>query len=295
VEAARVVDQLSELARQLGAPKLQLAVYHARWCIAHMLGDLATVQTCTQSGMEACGKADFLGTAMTRGCTQSDAHLTNHHAAVCAGFFRGWADGLMGRTDEAKVGLDAAIAHARDVGHVYSLDVALVMSAAALAAAGEPNTTRRYAEEANLLSVEHGFSVLDGWSGVYLGWAEARLGNVQSGLATIREGLAVCGDTPLWLFRPFQLTLYSEVLIASGLYMEAHAAIEEAFQIAERTGDRLAWAEMHRLRGELTLANSPNRGAKIQARHDIQTALDFAEYQQANLLIERARVSLAGV
>ena len=160
----------------------------------------------TRKGVALCGSATGDGMGLTRGCTPADAHAVNHHAAVCAGFFRAWTEGLMGQRDDARSGVDGCVSHARDAGHPFSLALTLVMCSAALCAAGDPVHAHRYAEEAVSLASAHGFPLLAGWSRIYLGWAEARLGDVTSGLRLMQEGLSVCEDSRQWLFRPFQLS-----------------------------------------------------------------------------------------
>ena len=291
-EAVAVVDELEVLAKRLDSADALMHVHHASWVLAFMLGDLTRVQRHARQGIALCSDGACEGIAMTRGCTPADAHAVNHHAGVCAGFFLAWVDGLMGRREDARTGLDAGVSHARDVGHPYSLDLTLVMSAAASCAAGDPVNAHRYAEEANSLSCQHGFAILQGWSRIYRGWAEAKLGDVQAGLSLMHDGLSVCEKSPLWLFRPFQNSLHAEVLLDNGLFEEASCSLQEAFEIAERTGDRVAWVELHRLRGELTLVTNASMDFRRRAEKDLVTALEFAMFQGANLLVERAHASL---
>jgi hypothetical protein len=291
-EAVSVVDELKVLAKRLDSADALMHVHHASWALAFMLGDLTRVKRHARQGIALCSEGGAGGIAMTRGCTPADAHAVNHHAGVCAGFFLAWVDGLMGRREEARTGLDAGVSHARDVGHPFSLALTLVISAAASCAAGDPVNAHRYADEASALSCEHGLVILQAWSRIYQGWAEARLGDVESGLRLMHDGLSVCEHTPLWLFRPFQNSLYAEVLLDNGLFEEASRRLDEAFDVAERTGDRVAWAEMHRLRGELTLATNAGKDFGRQAEKDLVKALEFAMFQGANLLVERAHESL---
>lgn len=290
--AAGIVEELMALAEELNSPELLLHAHHANWGMAFMLGDLAAVQRHTREGMTLCSHANHPHLAITRGCTPPDAHAVNHQAAVCAGFFRAWVAGLMGRQEDARAGLDAGVSHARDVGHPYSLDVTLVVSAAASCAANDPEPAHRYALEAECLSREHDYIVLQAWASVYRGWAEVAMGEVDQGLRRMEDGLALCDNPAHWLFRPFQYTLHAEALLSNGLHEQARHSLQKAFEIADRTGDRVAWAEMHRLRGELTLATDTRRDAVARAEHDLVYAMEFAMKQNAVLLIERSRSSL---
>ena len=291
-ETAALAAEMQTLAEELDSPDLKTHAHHARWGTAFMQGDLATVIRHTRQGMALCGDSGVEGVAMTRGCTPLDAHVVNHQTAVCAGFFRAWASGLMGNIEECRVALDAGISHARDVGHPYSLVLTLAMSAGALCAAGDAIHARRYAEEGEELAREHGFGIVLAWTQVYRGWAEARLGNVAPGLSLMREGLSVCEHSDLQLFRPFQYALHVEILLGCGRYEEAAYSLQEAFELAGRSGDRVAWAELHRLRGELTMATTVDRGYPVQAERDLHRALDYAMAQRAQRLVERVHASL---
>jgi predicted ATPase len=166
------------------------------------------------------------------------------------------------------------------------------MAAAAMCAAGDAIHARRYAEEGQFLARDHGFGVVEAWSAVYRGWAEARLGNTTEGLETMRRGLSLCENTDLWLFRPFQLSLLAGELLECGDVEEAAYNVQEALEVAERVGDRVAWAELHRLRGEIAMATARTREESQQAERDLLTALDFATGQKADLLVDRAYASL---
>jgi DNA-binding winged helix-turn-helix (wHTH) protein len=291
-ETAAIAAELETLAEELESPDLKIHAHHARWGTAFMQGDLASVIRHTRQGMALCGDSVLEGIAMTRGCTPLDAHVVNHQTAVCAGFFRAWAAGLMGNHEECRVSLDAGISHARDVGHPYSLALTLTMSAAALCAAGDAIHARRYAEEGEELAREQGFGILLAWAQVYRGWAEARCGNVAAGLALMREGLSMCEHSDLQLFRPFQYALHVDTLLGCGRYEDAAYSLQEAFELARRSGDRVAWAELQRLRGELTMAMAVSGDYLVQAERDLHRALDYAMGQQAQLLVERAHASL---
>ena len=292
-KARQIADRLSDVALALDAPSLQLDVHHAQWCTALMLGEIDNVLLRTRQGMALCGGRADNAPAMIRGCTLHDAHLIDHHAAVCAGFFAAWADGLAGRTENAKRTVDGVITHARDVGHPYSLVVALVLSAGALAAGGDAIDTRRYASEGAALAKEHGFDALRAWAHVYEGWAATQVGDVDAGIRVIHTGLDTLRDTALWLFRPFQLSLAAQVELANGMFDRAAETLKEAFAIADRVGDRLATAELHRLRGELRLATCRASDASRQAECDFQAALGIATAQGADLVRSRALASLA--
>jgi predicted ATPase len=66
--------------------------------------------------------------------------------------------------------------------------------------------------------------------------------------------------------------------------------LAEALTRVEATGERLYAAELYRLKGQLLLARSPDKGTEAEAC--FQQALALARRQQAKLLELRVSVSL---
>ena len=60
---------------------------------------------------------------------------------------------------------------------------------------------------------------------------------------------------------PFQLSVLGDAYTQAGRFEEAHAALDEGLALAEKNDDRLQEAELHRLKGELLLAESPDQTA----------------------------------
>jgi tetratricopeptide (TPR) repeat protein len=288
-KAHEVAGRLFEIARALDDPALELGAHHAFWGTALMLGDVRGILSHTREGIALCGAGLDGAAAITHGCTLHDAHVSNHHAAVCAGYCGAWAEALAGHQQDAKRSADAAITLARDFGHPFSLAKALVQSAGALAAGGDTVNTRRYASEGGSIARDHGFAVFQAWSSIYEGWAAARLGDTDEGLSTMYEGLAAFRGTGLWLFRPFQLALAAEIELENRMYDAAARSLDEAFAIAGEVGDGLAVAELHRLRGELAIATGTTPDHLVDAECDLRAAVDIAAETGA----ERVRIAAA--
>jgi hypothetical protein len=287
-----IAARLSAVARALDDPSLELSAHHAFWSTALVLGDVRDVLRYTDQGMALCGAGLDGAVAITSGCTLHDAHIGNHHAAVCAGFCGAWARALAGHREDAKRAVDDAIAHARDFGHPFSLAMALVQSSGALTACGDAVNVRRYADEGAAIASEHGFAVFQAWAGIYGGWAAARLGETREGLGAMYGGLDMLRDTGLWLFRPYQLALTAELELKNEMYDAAARSLDEAFTIAEGVGDRLAAAELHRLRGEHTIATARTPDKLAGAERDLRAGLDIATATGAEGIRARAARSL---
>ena len=73
--------------------------------------------------------------------------------------------------------------------------------------------------------------------------------------------------------------------------MKVFSTIDESFAFIERTGQRLYEAEVHRLKGELFLAQDASNAA--QAEQSFRTAIEIARKQSAKSWELRATTSLA--
>ena len=290
-----IACRLSDIAHKLDDKLLALSACHALWGTSLMRGDLQGVFNYTRRGLALCGDGLDGTSGIICGCTPLDAQAKNHHAGICAGFFRAWAYALAGQADEAKQAADTAIAHARDTGHPLTLITALVLSAGACAAGGDAVAARRYGLEGLEMAHAHGFGAFEAWSLVYTGWAEARLGDVLRGRSMLGEGLATFRNTPFWLFRPFQLSLAAEIELEAGLYGATARSLSEAFALSEQVGDRLALSQLHRLRGELAAAVATDADDIAEAESDLRESLNIAGTSGAELLRSRAQRSLAAL
>jgi predicted ATPase len=131
------------------------------------------------------------------------------------------------------------------------------------------------------------------------GWAIAVQEHSTEGLVQIRQGLDTYRATGAEFQRPHFLTMLAE---ASGLLGQPEgglAALEEALNLVEKTGERYYEAELHRQRGELLLLRAakshPDQSSREQHEAEMcfQHALDVARQQQAKSLELRAAMSLA--
>jgi len=89
----------------------------------------------------------------------------------------------------------------------------------------------------------------------------------------------------------YYLALVATALGREGQFDESLRAIEESFSIIERGGERDYESEVHRLKGELLLAQDASNAA--QAEESFRTAIDISRKQKAKSWELRATTSLA--
>lgn len=120
-------------------------------------------------------------------------------------------------------------------------------------------------------------------------WALALEGHPDAGLAMWRELPREFGDHRLQI--PLDLAMQAEVCGNAAKIDEGLKLLTEAQEAMERTGERSHEAELHRIRGELLLAQGA--GSETEAEQSLSRALAVARAQHARLWELRAATSLA--
>ncbi len=128
-------------------------------------------------------------------------------------------------------------------------------------------------------------------SEIKLGWADTHEGDLEGGIARMRHHLERQRSIGSEFGRVGALARIADALGRTGRFDEGLQAIDEAFLIIERTGERMVEAEAHRVKGELILAQDASNAAK--AEQSLLTAIDISRKQKAKSWELRATTSLA--
>jgi predicted ATPase len=113
--------------------------------------------------------------------------------------------------------------------------------------------------------------------------------NVAEGLPLLRNGLAAYCATGAEVWLPYFGAFMAGAYENAGQIEEALTQLNEALQIADRTGEHFFTAELHREKGQLLLQQGRTEAAEELYRN----ALSIAGEQEAKLWELRAAVSLA--
>jgi predicted ATPase len=202
-----------------------------------------------------------------------------------------WALWHRGYPDQSARAADRALAYSRELGHAHTLAHALSFAGRAAAFARDVATVYAYSNDCVTLASEHGFAQWAANGRILRGWADARKGEVTMGIACIRDGLAAREATGTRLSIPLDLTLLAEALALAGKIEEGLAALDDALAAAAFSGERGSDAEIHRLRGELSLRLPHPDPAK--AEDSFHTALAIAREQGTRGYELRAATGLA--
>ena len=145
---------------------------------------------------------------------------------------------------------------------------------------------REQAEALLTLSTEHGFAYRAAWATILQGWALAAQGHREEGLVRMQEGLAAQRATGSEVVHPYFLALLAEIYGKMGQPEEGLAALAEALALMQRTGEQWYEAELYRLKGELTLAQSKTSPGQVSGKS--QTSQEKSE--DPNTQAKRKRV-----
>ena len=143
------------------------------------------------------------------------------------------------------------------------------------------------------LATEQGFAQHLAQATILRGWARAAQGQGAAGTAQMRQGLAAHQATGSERQRPYYLALLAEAYGSLGQTAEGLSLLAEALAPMDRPGERGWAAELHRLQGELLLAQAGERQQVPEAEACFHQALDVARRQQAKSWELRAAMSLS--
>jgi predicted ATPase/class 3 adenylate cyclase len=302
--AGELGKHLLALAQQLGDSDLLLEAHWALGSTAVHLGELVSAR-------------DSLEQVITLYKPQqhrSHAQLYGEESGVIAQAYIGRPLWLLGYPDQALQRSPGAVHFTQELQHPFSLAFTLAFVAITRQFRQEPSATQEWAETLIALSTEQGFPAFEGLGRFLQGWALASQGHSEEGIAQMRQGHDAFQATGAELDRPWLLVLLAEAYGNAGQVKEGLRLLVEASTVVDKE-DRYWEAELYRLRGELTLAQSKVQSLKpvlsvVEGSQDpdpqflnpdlqgeaeacFRKAIDTAQRQQAKSLELRATVSLA--
>ena len=202
----------------------------------------------------------------------------------------------LGYPDQGQQKSQESLALAVELSHSFSLAFALWHVAECHFLRREGQLARERAEALITLSTEHGFPHWLAGGTLVRGGALTEQGQVEEGIVQMQQSLAAHRATGAESGRSHRLALLAEACRKMGQYEEGLSVLSEAQTLVNRTGEHYYEAELYRLRGELTLAQSGVQGLESRikkAEECFLKAIDIARKQQARSLELRATVSLA--
>jgi class 3 adenylate cyclase/predicted ATPase len=328
---ARVLCQHEGDERQL------FAVLRGLWLLHHVRADLAAAREAGEQLLSMAERmqdsAMLLEARRTLGSTllwQGEFSLAHIHLAQAVTLYdQGQHDSLkslyggadpgivclcelsrvlwfLGYPEQALLKSQSALTLARHQAEPFDLGFALIFAAGLHQFRREGPITQEHAEAGIALAREHGFTALLSAGTIRRGWALAEQGHAEEGLQYMQQGLTSRQATGAELAQPYFLALQAEVYGHLGQGDRALTLLSEALAAMHASGEHRLEAELHRLKGELTLQQFKVQGSthkvenpqsafpdpQLAAEACFLKALDVARRQQAKSLELRAAVSL---
>jgi len=223
---------------------------------------------------------------------QAHAFLYGNDPKVASLNFLAWALWFLGYPDQALQKAEESVTWEEEHPHPFSQAFALNFAAGVRLFRGERQLAFQRAEEAVALCTEQGFPFYLAMGTVMGGQALPSREPGRDSSKQIRQGITAFRATGTELLCVLLLAFLAETCGESGQVGEGLAAVTEALTIAHQTGESLCEAELHRLKGELTLQAGAPR-AEPEAEACFQHAIEVARHQQAKSWELRAATSLA--
>ncbi|MCA9050441.1 MAG: AAA family ATPase, partial [Planctomycetaceae bacterium] len=210
---------------------------------------------------------------------------------IAARSYLSWACWLTGSIDQSIEHSNQAVQIAEGLDHSFSLVLALSFSQWVHQFRRDVRQTLATAETALKIAREHSFAFWIGWCRVMRGWALSQQNAADEGIREIREGLQEWLATGSSLGCHYYYALLAEACIAADDLPAAEAALTDAQDFADTTGEGFWIAEIARLGGVAEMRR--DRPDHELAAGAFRRAMEFAQTQHADALELRAAVSLA--
>jgi tetratricopeptide (TPR) repeat protein len=316
-----------ELCAQLGDSPQHVLMLWGLWRFHLMRGELRTAQTLAEECLQLAEQTNEAGLLVeahyvagvtflfrgefvrARGALEQSVALSQlRHQALppLYGGFNPRVGSLtnvilalwsLGYPEQALTRSFEALQLAQELGHSYSLVLALSYAAGLHLWRGEGQIAQERADALVALSSEHGFPMYLAMGIVLRGGALIAQEQWEEGVAQIRQGLeAYAGE----LWRTMFLAWLAEGYGGAGQVDDGLAAVAEALRLVDKNDERLYEAELYRIKGELLLTQE---GLRLQAEglrekteeaeRCFLRAIEITQQQQAKSPELRATTSLA--
>ncbi|MGO4332635.1 adenylate/guanylate cyclase domain-containing protein [Cupriavidus sp. 2TAF22] len=285
--ARELAEQLVTLAETSQDPALLVQARRALGTALFYLGELVPARAHLEQAMALYDPSQHHSHAFIYGLEPGVQGL-NHIAMDL------W---LLGYPDQAQARSQEALALAQTPSHPSDSADALFFAAEVRLLRGEVQPSMELAQALVDLATDFGLPFGLACGTILLGWALAGQGRATEGIELIQQGLSAYRATGAEVLRTHFLMLLAEAFAKTGQTEAGLATLAEALGQADRTGERVYEAELHRLHGELMLMEPcPERAGHIsqgEAEASFLRAIALARRQGARSLELRAVMSLS--
>jgi len=276
-------ERLLKLAERVQEPALLLEAHHQNWANLSALGEFTSAWTHLEQGFALYDPQKHKHHAFLYG---------GHDPGVCCGYHAAEVLWLLGYPDHALQKSHDSLALARQLSHPSTLSNALSFGAWFHQYLGDRQAVRARVEEGMTLATEQGFSPRRAQANFLQGWLLAEDGHWEAGITPMSKVLVTDqarGVSGRWIAH--YTALLADVYRKSGRIVEGLKVATDALTNVQQTDCRYYEAELHRIKGELLLAQAA--ADEQQAEACFQNAIKIARSQSAKSLELRAAMSLS--
>jgi predicted ATPase len=187
---------------------------------------------------------------------RSQISFAGQDPKVVAECFAARALWTLGYPSQALARLELGLLLGHQLSHVESLVVATHCAAHLHQLRGEPALAQERAETVIGLAEEYGLAVWIAFGHMNRGWARIAQGDLENGLEELERGLTEYDDSGARLWRPHYVGLLAQGLARADRAGEALTNVDAALTLVDHTGESWCAAELHRVRGELLIAQA---------------------------------------
>jgi tetratricopeptide (TPR) repeat protein len=194
--------------------------------------------------------------------------------------------------DQAVDTVERAVALAQELGHPFSLCMALWMSMNVHALRGDATAALKFTDAYIQIANERGFQMFSPLAILDRGAALVVGGQAEEGIAHLREGLDAARAIGAEALRSGYLPYLAVGYALLGRVEEGFVPLAEEMAFVESTGFRCFEPDLYRFKGELTLMR-PGAISNSEAESCFRQAIEVAHLQNAKSWELRATTSLA--
>jgi serine/threonine protein kinase/predicted ATPase len=277
-----LADQGMALAERLDDPGMRMEALFMRGATMFYRGQFAEARAGYEKAI-----AEFDDRERTRFWTG----YSGHNAGVTHRSYLALVLWHLGYPDQARRLIHQTQELARTIGHAFSLGHAVDFTAFLLQYCRIGAELQTAAEEEIALATDQHFQFWHALGTLHKGAGIFMQGRREEALPLLLDGFSTFRSTGAGVRVPAYLGVLADAYTQMGRFEEAHTALGEGLDVAEKNDDRCHEAELHRLKGELLLAElSP----EIDAAEDcFRRAIDKARHQNSKAWELRATLSLA--
>lgn len=275
-------EQMLQLAEQSQDPAL-LVVASMCWAKVHYLqGDLVSTQQLGERAL-ALDRREY-----------HEAYLSvyNEDGGISARREHSFCLWMLGYPDRALALAYEAVTLAEQTSHPFGLGAAHHTTGSVLSLCRDWQSSRKEFEKVFALAEEHALGDMLKHATTSHALNLAYQEPTEEPLERARQAIESLNAQGVMLSRTRYLARMGEVFWMAGRSAEGFAAIAEALALGERTGERVAEAEIWRVKGELLLKAAASN-AQAEAESCYHQAIKIARQQSAKSWELRAATSLA--